>query len=617
MRDAVGDSNKLVLYRAPFRDFWKSFIRLALGLVPALLWANISFAAANDDEDASGDQAHLQIFVENRYPSAVTCAECHPEQYKEWSVSPHAYAQMSPVFNAMSGAVVTLTNGTNGDFCIRCHNPVGMNEGEPVFMSNIDRSPTAREGITCVGCHRVNRAYGKISGRLAIVEGDIFDPVYGPTGNEEVARVIDSSDFPVNAERGKAGRAIHTKAEKFFYLPSSGFCGSCHDVNLVNGFRLEDLFSEYKTSPAAKRGVVCIDCHMGKEPGVDSGFDEGPAAIVGGKPTRIRKRSNHMFIGPDYSVLHPGIFPQNALAIREEHEKDDPRARGMATIREWLQFDWQAGWGTDEFEDNISDDFEFPVRWESYDDRFDARAIIDENIELLERADGDRKKILQAGFGLSEVNVKKAGLEKGLEFFVDVSNNTDGHGVPSGFDAERVMYLQVTVTDSSDKVVFRSGDLDPNGDVRDSHSIYVHAGALPLDRQLFSLQSRFLVRLIRGGERDQILPVNFTPDPLPFLRPSTNSTLLTGRPMGARKHKKGIEPNGSRRADYKIPASDLTIPGKYKINVKFKSGAVPPNLIHTISFVGFDYGLSARDVSDAIVKGQVLVWERETEIDIN
>ena len=38
---------------------------------------------------------------------------------------------------------------------------------------------------------------------------------------------------------------------KFFYLSTPGFCGICHDVNLVNGFRLEEAFSEYKHSPSA------------------------------------------------------------------------------------------------------------------------------------------------------------------------------------------------------------------------------------------------------------------------------------------------------------------------------------------------------------------------------
>ncbi len=41
--------------------------------------------------------AHADLFAESRYPSAGTCGTCHPKQYKEWSVSQHAYSQLSPV----------------------------------------------------------------------------------------------------------------------------------------------------------------------------------------------------------------------------------------------------------------------------------------------------------------------------------------------------------------------------------------------------------------------------------------------------------------------------------------------------------------------------------------
>ena len=219
---------------------------LAILAAMALTWATwLGSSLASTDPPAataaaepavdgalSADEEHEKLFLENRFPSATTCATCHPDHYREWSVSPHAYAQMSPVFNAMHGTILQLTNGTNGDFCIRCHTPVGMNLGEPEFMSNIDRHPTSREGVTCIVCHRVNKAYGKLSGRLAIVEGDLFEPVYGPQGNDELERVLDSGDYRVNTERGRAGRAIHTRADKFFQLSTSGFCGTCHDVNL-------------------------------------------------------------------------------------------------------------------------------------------------------------------------------------------------------------------------------------------------------------------------------------------------------------------------------------------------------------------------------------------------
>ena len=573
-----------------------------LRTAPLLLLVINPLALCQEKEKPlSADEEHQNLFSENRFPSANTCATCHPQHFREWSVSPHAYSQMSPVFNAFHGTLLVATNGTNGDFCIRCHTPVGMNLGEPEFISNMDRHPTSREGVTCIVCHRINKSYGKLSGRLAIVEGDLFDPVFGPKGNDELKRVIESGDYNVNTTRGKAGRAIHTKVEKFFQLDKSGVCGTCHDVNLVNGFRLEEAFSEFKHTPAAKSGVSCQDCHMGKEPGVDGGYSTGPAAIVGEKPTADRKITNHMFIGPDYSIIHPGIFPHNVSASE------------LATIREWLTYDWEAGWGTDAFEENVPKDFKFPERWESADDRYDARDIIADNQALLEEANKDRLKILQAAYKPGKIKVKNG--RSGIKIDVEVRNGTDGHGVPTGFDAERIIFLQVYVYDSNDKVVFKSGDLDPNGDVRDSHSLYVHNGELPLDKQLFSLQSRFLVRMVRGGDREQVLVINYSNDPLIFLRPSTSPTVLTGRPGGARKHKKGIEPLGHRWANYKIKRKDLTGNGPYRAEIRMIAGMIPVNLIHDIKGVGFDYFMSEREVAEAVVKGHQVLWEKKINID--
>ncbi len=546
---------------------------------------------------------HKKLFAEDRFPSAATCRTCHPDHYREWSVSPHAYAQMSPVFNSMHATIVKQTAGSNGDFCIRCHNQVGMNMGEPIFMKNEDRHPTSREGITCIVCHRLKNAYGKVSGRFSLVEGDLLEPVYGPTGNNELARVLSEPEkYRVVTERDKPGRKIHIEAKKFFQLSESAFCGTCHDVTLMNGFRLEEAFSEFKNTPSAKRGETCHDCHMGRKPGVNAGFDIAPAAFVGGVPTSPRKRTNHMFIGPDYSIIHPGIFPHNSDAAE------------MATISEWLQFDVKAGWGTDDFEDNIDDDHKFPERWESYDDRLDAREILNQQLALLAEAQKQREEILRVAFRLGELKITRNN-RRGLKFKVEVRNGTDGHGAPTGFDAERLIWLYVTVTDAAGKLVFQSGDLDPNGDVRDLHSTYVHNGELPLDRQLFNLQSKFITLNNRGGEREQVLAVNYSPDPLPFIRPDTSSTIFTGQPAAARKHKQGLPPLGHRWADYRVKAKELTGSGPYQIRVQFKAAMVPVNLITEIKVVGFDYNMSPRAVADAVRNGHIVMWDKTVTID--
>lgn len=549
-------------------------------------------------------KAHEALFAESRFPSAATCGTCHPKHYKEWSVSQHAYAQLSPIYLALNNKINALANGSNGDFCLRCHNQVGANLGESSVVSNLERHPTSREGITCVVCHRINRDYNKASGRLALVEGGLTEPIYGPLGNAELERVLDNRHiYRVETDPAKPGRKIHRESKQFTSISKPLFCGACHDVTLFNGFRLEEAFSEYRMSPAAGRGVTCQDCHMGREQGVASGYEVGPSAVVGGEATKPRKLTNHFFAGPDYSVIHPGIFPHNIEAQR------------MATIEEWLQFDHEAGWGTDDFEDDVSEDARFPERWQSVDDRYDAREILDEQFERLEWAHQKRLEVLRNGYLMTEVVVEKADTE-GIEFKVKVENGHDGHNSPTGFTGERLVWLEVTVTDRDGKTVFLSGDRDPNGDLKDGHSSYVHAGALPLDPYLFSLQSLFVVQSGRGSELEQVIPIPYPSISLPRVLPSPVSLVFTGEPPTERNHKKGIEPKGHRWAGYRIDGDALTGNGPYRAAIRLRSQMVPVNLVAAIQDVGFDYGMSARRVADALVKGGDILWEKSLTINL-
>lgn len=571
------------------------------------------------DDLAAVNAAHAECFDGDPFPSAAKCQVCHPGHYREWAVSPHAYAQISPVFNAMSSKLIKLNNGTLGDFCIRCHTPVGMALDEPIVMSNMDRAPASREGVTCVVCHRINQNWGKISGRQALVAGGLGARVYGPIGNEELARVLEDPDeygaMKTTSDPDVRARLVHSESVPFFALTTPATCGSCHDVFAPNGFRLEDAFSEFKASPAAlEKHQNCQDCHMGMSPGVASGYAFEPIAKVGNKSTMPRKRTNHMMIGPDYSIVHPGIFPHNPKAVREENPRpSDTPQLGMATMREWLLFDHESGWGTDAFERDVADDFKFPEVWSSQAKRFRARDILNDQFDHLAEASRQRHQILSAGYKLGKI-VLDSRDRKGLRFHVDVRNGTDGHGVPTGFDAERIVFLRVSVTDRNGRLVFLSGDLDPNGDVRDSHSFYVHNGQLPLDRQLFSLQTRFLTRNVRGGEREQILNVPYSLDPLPYTRPATRPFTVLGRPLGARKHKHNIESSGTRSARYHIQSSQLSGCGPYQARVDLIAGMVPINLIKEIQDVGFDYGMSARQIADAIVDGHVVVASRSATL---
>ena len=623
---------------------------------------------------ANAAEAHVRFLdlleSEKRFPSAAACAACHPDHFREWSVSAHAYAQMSPVFNAMHATIFKATSGTNGDFCIRCHTQVGMQRDEPLFTSNFKRHPASLEGITCVVCHRVDRNYGKVSGRTAVVTGDVYQPVYGPRGNAILKELLKSNTSLKDSEEAEGQRKIHGDIIKFDPITTSGFCGSCHDVNLLNGFRLEEAFTQFKNSPASKDGETCQDCHMGKVPGAkvaegEANYHRGPAARIGGSlwatraededygtPSPSRKRTNHMFAGPDYSIIHPGLFP-HSKAIRDQlwdMQNQTVKANGdilvkeRASLKHIIDFKWADGWGDvrssfeKRAEANPAIGKSLPWPWSDRQYRIDFRTALNEQFRLLNTINTERFQILRRGFQLGMVNLTRND-SKGMAFDVEVLNGTDGHGVPTGFDAERLVFLRVTVRDANGRIVMESGDRDPNGDVRDLHSLFVHHNAektdswlditnwkasagmrlLPedtrwkQDKQLFSLQSKFLVRNQHGGEREQVLAVNYSLNPQPYIRPDTFPGILRARPGAARKQALVIPPNGRRVAKYKVASQALTGVAPYTIHLQFITQMVPVNLVSEIARVGFDYNLSPREVAKLVVFGHRVSSSRRDE----
>ncbi|MDX2227578.1 MAG: multiheme c-type cytochrome [Verrucomicrobiae bacterium] len=559
------------------------------------------------DVKAQAAIAHHNLLVSNEYPSAQQCAECHPGQYREWSTSSHAYAQLSPVYNSMQATINKLTHGTNGDFCVRCHNQVGMTIGEPVFMANEDRLPVTREGISCIVCHRVKNSYGRVSGRFALEKGDITKPMYGPRGDAVLKEVLDNFQVTTDNAKGSINwkengkQVIHSGAVRVKTFDTPQLCSNCHDVNSQNLFRLEEAYSQFRNSPAAVRNETCQDCHMGKVLGVKSGYNEGPIAHIGGVPTPSGKRTNHMFAGPDYSIVHPGIFPHS------------PEADSIASFKEWMQFDIEAGWGTDAFEKSAPSKNSFPPAWREERHRRRGREFIDNQLRLLGEYRAQSMRTLRHGYQLGTLKVHRND-SRGIRFDVEVRNATDGHGVPTGFDAERLVFLETTVRDRTGKIVFQSGDRDPNGDVRDLHSEYVNRGEVPLDDHLFSLQSKFLLRNLRGGEREQVLPVPVSQGALPFNRPNITSSLLQAAPSATRKQALIIPPNGSRLAEYEIDGDQLSGKGPYKVQLRFICQMVPVNLVNAISGMGFDYNLSPRDVANRVVEGGFVLWNHTVEL---
>lgn len=490
------------------------------------------------------DHCRPRPMLETDFPSARQCGQCHPKQYDEWSRSMHAYAQHSPVFEAFNLTLIERTGGTIGTFCSRCHTPIGTALGENGSRRNVHRSQISREGITCIVCHRRKDGRYKSSGRIRVEPGQLVDVcVYGP---------FDAVEAPGSHRSAKSP-----------YLKSSQFCGECHDVTSPQGVRLEEAFSEWQNSPAAKEGITCQHCHMGPvqgKPIPDAHRPLGRAAVVPGlDPEHIplRPLSDHTFAGPDYSMLPDTEFPHKLDWMYEQ----DYRNQSQLT----------------------------PHQQKTLND------LRRKNRQSLRIADSKRYELLMNAASISVRHPNSAAAGQKIKIGVDVTNHVAGHSFPTGFTAERQLWVSVVVRDPYGNVVFVSGDLDKNGDLRDSHSYEVETGKLPYDKYLLNFQNKFIALTNKGTERSVVLSVNRHLRPVNVLRPATGISASYGRPLSFRIAQGSLPPLKTIGSRYPIV---LKCGGVYQVDVRLNFRHLPPALLdnigvphlkHLLEIVEIDY----------------------------
>ena len=530
------------------------------------------------------DNPDAKALADQLYPSARVCGECHPNQFRQWSNSSHAYANLSPMFNKFEQTINDISRGTVNSFCVRCHASVGTALGERRDIAWWERNGASREGITCVSCHRVGEAYGKSNAARRITPGSIHEAVFGPFDTQGGIKAIsdarkyqllvslDQPDRPDEPD-GTQWIRIHQAAIQSDLISKAEFCVTCHQVQVHPGIKLETVWEEYRASPAAKEGITCQNCHMSTSPGQNSGYATGPAAIVNGKTVRDdRPLTNHAFIGPGYPISHPGLFP---FSLEES----------PFTPQQWLKFDYWAEWGSEDFENKVAPDYPFPPEWQNPADRKQAWQTVKANLERWYERKKQRIQLLENASRVDGPFFKsRLAVGKPLSFEYKLTNLNKGHNLPSGsLGAQPELWLNVALIDPDGKRIWESGYVDGYGDVADLQSRDVRNRKIPYDDQLFSMQSKFITTNLKGTDREMYLPINLDFDQLPLIRPGGTPVSLLNHPPFARLEKHSIPPLGNRVGKYKVPGNKLTKAGTYRLAVRLRGRTEP---IYFMDFVG-------------------------------
>ncbi len=253
-------------------------------------------------------------YVADEFLDPKTCETCHPNHYRQWLGSMHAYAAEDPVFLAMNARGQRETGGKLGDFCVQCHAPLAVQLGLTKDGLNLAMLPPHVRGVTCYFCHNVDAVAGEFNNPLVlahdtVMRGRYSDPIENDFHTSKYSPYLD-------------GDAVR----------SANMCGSCHDIVTDAGVHLERTFAEWKNSfysqvdpndperPLPGVGSTCGQCHMSSE---RSPIADYPGVVE-------RRIHDHRLVGVDVALTD---FPDAELGpvLRQEQLDHMSRLRDAAT----------------------------------------------------------------------------------------------------------------------------------------------------------------------------------------------------------------------------------------------------------------------------------------------
>ena len=240
----------------------------------------------------------------------ASCKTCHLQQYLDWSGSMHAYATDDPVFRAMNQRAQRETSGALGTFCVKCHAPVAVAQGL-TDGTNLDGLQAPAKGVTCFFCHSIESVDGTHNNPLILAgNGALFgpfsDPVPGSPHNVSYSRNLDGAT-----------------------TDSASACGSCHDIQNLQGAHVERTFAEWQatTLSATPGGQSCAECHMAASDG----------AVSSTTPSKIRRVHSHAFPAVDLAVDDfPAADPSGDVQPQNTNQQTAAAAFLATTIQTTL-----------------------------------------------------------------------------------------------------------------------------------------------------------------------------------------------------------------------------------------------------------------------------------------
>jgi hypothetical protein len=227
---------------------------------------------------------------------------CHDQIVEEWLPSAHRYAAMDKIFLGIQDVMAQQNGPESTRYCGGCHDPISLFSGtKNIFVENLTGLHGYQEGVSCLACHAIRETDVKGNANYTVTQPREYLWQWATNGVERFAR-----DFLIRAYPGEHNRL----AKRSFKKPE--YCAACHkqfidaEVNRVGWVQLQNQYDNWAASHWNKKGdahktVECRECHMplvaSRDPAAGDGLDYN-------RTPRDGKHRSHRFIAANTIIPH-------------------------------------------------------------------------------------------------------------------------------------------------------------------------------------------------------------------------------------------------------------------------------------------------------------------------
>lgn len=352
-----------------------------------------------------------QFIAGDKFISAARCASCHTDVHPQWRESAHANSFREPFYQKNVNDLIAQRDIAFTRHCESCHNPPALFSGALTKNPQFKNRPFDEDGVSCIVCHSIESVNGKGIGGYVMGEPALLQK----TDGTKIAEATDQQILD-NVED-------HKRAMTRDIIKQPEFCASCHksqvpkelnDYKFLRAFAVGDelqqsSFSKESPHPFYVRNKeTCNTCHMQTEPAKYFDVSAKSDGVI----------ASHRWAAANTAI--PAFY-----GYTEQLE----------AVQKFLRDDKM---GVDIF-------------------------------ALHRQAKGKSKPKL-----IAPVNRKDFKLEEGDIITADVvvTNKNIGHSFPPELRDFYEAYVEFTVSDAADKVLYKSGYIKSDGHLDEAAHAY-------------------------------------------------------------------------------------------------------------------------------------------------